>query len=213
MVGRVRLGRLGMGRVRSNLVPSFGAVEKPYLGFIPSIRRVQEVNKRMSSWPAIRARHASYLTAHLLVFVRCISRLNDLFIFAIMASTGNIRFSPPFSFFTPRLDGSGVILYEYEKREKFEDCYEKADAELGTIMIRRYHFDDEYFIYPLHSVRFDPDRSYEIPIDPLLADQLHSSSGNGKSSTRGPHPSRYRVQHRTTNRGDHHQPVDYLQQN
>ncbi|MED6152901.1 hypothetical protein PIB30_096386 [Stylosanthes scabra] len=72
--------------------------------------------------------------------------------------------------------GSGVIFYEYEKCEKFEDYDEKADAELGTIKIRRYHFDDESFVHPLHSVRFDLDRPYEIPIEPLLADHLHSSS-------------------------------------
>ncbi|MED6200828.1 hypothetical protein PIB30_089061 [Stylosanthes scabra] len=48
--------------------------------------------------------------------------------------------------------GSGVIYYEYEKREKFEDYDMKADAELGTFKIRRYHFDDESFVHPLHSV-------------------------------------------------------------
>ncbi|MED6164330.1 hypothetical protein PIB30_088785 [Stylosanthes scabra] len=81
--------------------------------------------------------------------------------------------------------GSGVIYYEYEKREKFEDYDEKVDAELGTIKIRRYHFDDESFVHPLHSVRIDPDRPYKIPIKPLLADHLCSSSGEGKSSARG----------------------------
>ncbi|MED6177310.1 hypothetical protein PIB30_097069 [Stylosanthes scabra] len=53
--------------------------------------------------------------------------------------------------------GSGVIYYEHEKRKKFEDYDLKADAELGTFKIRRYHFDDESFVHPLHSVRFDPD--------------------------------------------------------
>ncbi|MED6140791.1 hypothetical protein PIB30_096880 [Stylosanthes scabra] len=53
--------------------------------------------------------------------------------------------------------GSGVIFYEYEKREKFEDHDKRADAELGTFKIRRYHFDNESFVHPLHSVRFDPD--------------------------------------------------------
>ncbi|MED6122581.1 hypothetical protein PIB30_041037, partial [Stylosanthes scabra] len=47
-------------------------------------------------------------------------------------STGNDRFSPPFSFFNPRVDRSGIISYEYEKREKFEDYNMRADAELGT---------------------------------------------------------------------------------
>ncbi|MED6211502.1 hypothetical protein PIB30_074335 [Stylosanthes scabra] len=54
---------------------------------------------------------------------------------------------------------SGVIYYEYEKREKFEDYDMKADAELGTFKIRCYHFDDESFVHLLHSVRFDPDSS------------------------------------------------------
>ncbi|MED6129598.1 hypothetical protein PIB30_109437 [Stylosanthes scabra] len=83
--------------------------------------------------------------------------------------------------------GSGIIYYEYEKHEKFEDYDEKADAELGTLKIRCYHFDNESFVHPLHSVRFDPDRPYEIPIESLLAAQPLSSSGNRKSSTRGSH--------------------------
>ncbi|MED6150259.1 hypothetical protein PIB30_070749, partial [Stylosanthes scabra] len=58
--------------------------------------------------------------------------------------------------------GSGVIFYEYEKREKCEDFDMKADAELGTFKIRRYHFDDESFVHPLHSVRIGPDCPYEI---------------------------------------------------
>ncbi|MED6186769.1 hypothetical protein PIB30_069905 [Stylosanthes scabra] len=41
--------------------------------------------------------------------------------------------------------GSGVIFYEYEKREEFEDHDMRADAELGTFKIRRYHFDNESF--------------------------------------------------------------------
>ncbi|MED6119658.1 hypothetical protein PIB30_013534 [Stylosanthes scabra] len=86
---------------------------------------------------------------------------------------------------------SGVIYYMYEKREKYEDYDEKVDAKLGTIKIRRYHFEDESFVHLLHSVRFDPNRPYEIPIESLLADQPLSSFGNGKSSTRGSHPSRH----------------------
>ncbi|MED6204174.1 hypothetical protein PIB30_006590 [Stylosanthes scabra] len=79
--------------------------------------------------------------------------------------------------------GSGVIYYEYEKREKFEDYDMKADAELETFKIRRYHFDNESFIHPLHSVRFDPDRPYEISIEALMADKILSSSKDVKSST------------------------------
>ncbi|MED6123045.1 hypothetical protein PIB30_045599 [Stylosanthes scabra] len=86
--------------------------------------------------------------------------------------------------------GSGVIYYEYEKREKFEDYDMKADAELGTFKIRRYHFDDDSFVHPLHSVRFDPDRPYEIPIKALMADKILSASRDEKSSTERPRSSR-----------------------
>ncbi|MED6145553.1 hypothetical protein PIB30_026281 [Stylosanthes scabra] len=79
--------------------------------------------------------------------------------------------------------GSGVIFYEYEKRKKFEDYDMEVDAELGSFKIRRYHFDDESFVHPLYSVRFDPDRPYEIPIEALMADKILSSSKDEKSST------------------------------
>ncbi|MED6126841.1 hypothetical protein PIB30_082395, partial [Stylosanthes scabra] len=85
--------------------------------------------------------------------------------------------------------GSGVIYYEYEKREKFEDYNLKADAELGTFKIRRYHFDDESFVHPLPSVIFDPDRPDEVSIEALMADQPLSSKG--KSSAQGSHHSRW----------------------
>ncbi|MED6145476.1 hypothetical protein PIB30_025620 [Stylosanthes scabra] len=131
---------------------------EPYLGLILSNRRVREVNRRMSSWPAFRTRHASYLFAHLIM-------------------------------------GSGVIYYEYEKREKFEDYDMKADAELRTFKIRCYHFDDESFVHPLHSVRFDPDLPYEISIEALMADKICSASKNEKSSTRRPRSSRRPASH------------------
>ncbi|MED6172148.1 hypothetical protein PIB30_047368 [Stylosanthes scabra] len=79
--------------------------------------------------------------------------------------------------------GSGVIYYEYEKREKFKDYDMKADADLGTFKIRCYHFDNESFVHHLHSVRFDPDRPYEIPIEALMADKILSASKDEKSST------------------------------
>ncbi|MED6111416.1 hypothetical protein PIB30_052094 [Stylosanthes scabra] len=84
--------------------------------------------------------------------------------------------------------GSGVIYYEYEKREKFEDYNMKDDAELGTFKIRHYHFDDESFVHPLLSVRFDPDRPYEIPIEALMADKILSAIKDEKSSTERPRP-------------------------
>ncbi|MED6125266.1 hypothetical protein PIB30_067034 [Stylosanthes scabra] len=86
--------------------------------------------------------------------------------------------------------GSGVIYYEYEKREKFEDYDMKADAELGTFKIRRYHFDNESFVHPLHSVWFDPDRPYEIPIEALMTDKILSASKDEKSSIERSHSSR-----------------------
>ncbi|MED6218313.1 hypothetical protein PIB30_025716 [Stylosanthes scabra] len=87
--------------------------------------------------------------------------------------------------------GSGVIYYEYEKCEKFEDYDLKADAELGTFKIRRYHFDNESFVHPLHSIRFDLDRPYKIPIEALMANQPLSSSDNTKTSAQGSHHSRH----------------------
>ncbi|MED6223652.1 hypothetical protein PIB30_076161 [Stylosanthes scabra] len=86
--------------------------------------------------------------------------------------------------------GSGVIYYEYEKCEKFEDYDIKLDAELGTFKIKRYHFDDESFVHPLHSVWFNPDRPYEIPIEALMADKILSASKDEKSSTKRPRSSR-----------------------
>ncbi|MED6209304.1 hypothetical protein PIB30_053359 [Stylosanthes scabra] len=78
--------------------------------------------------------------------------------------------------------GSGVIFHEYEKCEKFEDYDVRADAELGTFKAKRYHFDNESFVHPLHSIRFDPDRPYEIPIEALMADKIASASKSEESS-------------------------------
>ncbi|MED6161626.1 hypothetical protein PIB30_062548 [Stylosanthes scabra] len=78
--------------------------------------------------------------------------------------------------------GGVVIYYEYEKGEKFKNYHPKVDAELGTFKIRRYHFDYESFVHPLHIVRFDPNRSYEVPIEALMTNRPLSSSGNGNGS-------------------------------
>ncbi|MED6127991.1 hypothetical protein PIB30_093348, partial [Stylosanthes scabra] len=64
---------------------------------------------------------------------------------------------------------SGIISYEIEKREKYEDFDERADSALAVVKTQRYHFDDEPFIHPLHSIRFDPYRPYELPVESLLA--------------------------------------------
>ncbi|MED6186151.1 hypothetical protein PIB30_064043 [Stylosanthes scabra] len=58
--------------------------------------------------------------------------------------------------------GSGIIYYEIEKCEEYEDSDERADSDLAIVKTRRYHFDGEPFIHPLHSIRFDPDRPYEL---------------------------------------------------
>ncbi|MED6168924.1 hypothetical protein PIB30_016209 [Stylosanthes scabra] len=48
---------------------------------------------------------------------------------------------------------SGIIYYEIEKRDKYEDSDERADSNLAVVRTRRYHIDDEPFIHPLHSAR------------------------------------------------------------
>ncbi|MED6158172.1 hypothetical protein PIB30_030342 [Stylosanthes scabra] len=70
-----------------------------------------------------------------------------------------------------------------------------VDAELGNFKIRRYHFDDKSFVHPLHSVRFDPDRPYEILIEAPMADKILSSSKDEKSSTGRPRSSRHPTPH------------------
>ncbi|MED6113572.1 hypothetical protein PIB30_072107 [Stylosanthes scabra] len=70
---------------------------------------------------------------------------------------------------------------EYEKHEKYDDADMKENAELGTVKIHRYHFDDEAFFHPLYSSRFDPNRPYEIPIESLAIYQVINSFGNGRS--------------------------------
>ncbi|MED6152301.1 hypothetical protein PIB30_090641 [Stylosanthes scabra] len=107
--------------------------------------------------------------------------------------------------------GSSIIYYEYEKREKFEDYDLKADAKLGTFNIRYYHFDDKSFIHPLHSIRFDPDFPYEVPIAALMADQPLSSSPVKESLLlENPIILDGRVQRRIIHREGHRQPIDSL---
>ncbi|MED6160117.1 hypothetical protein PIB30_048367 [Stylosanthes scabra] len=86
--------------------------------------------------------------------------------------------------------GSGVIYYEIEKREKYEDSGERANADLAIVKMRRYHFDDEPFIYLLHNYRFDPDRSYELPIKSLLALRRRDPSRGRDPSPQRSDPSR-----------------------
>ncbi|MED6187776.1 hypothetical protein PIB30_079732, partial [Stylosanthes scabra] len=62
-----------------------------------------------------------------------------------------------------------IIYYEIEKREKYEDSNERADSDLAIVKTRRHHFDDEPFVHLLHSIRFDLDHPYDLPVESLLA--------------------------------------------
>ncbi|MED6139079.1 hypothetical protein PIB30_080507 [Stylosanthes scabra] len=78
--------------------------------------------------------------------------------------------------------GSGIIYYEIEKREKYEDSDERADSDLAIVKMRRYHFDDEFFIHILHSIQFDLDCPYELPVESLLALRCRDPSKKKDSS-------------------------------
>ncbi|MED6184290.1 hypothetical protein PIB30_046017 [Stylosanthes scabra] len=86
--------------------------------------------------------------------------------------------------------GSGVICYDIEKRGKYEDSDEKTNSDLAAVKTRRYHFDDEPFIHLLHSVRFDPDHPYELPIKSFLALRRRNSSKGKDLSHQRSGPSR-----------------------
>ncbi|MED6174590.1 hypothetical protein PIB30_070439 [Stylosanthes scabra] len=62
---------------------------EPYFSLILSNRRVREVNRRMSSWPAFRTRHGSYLFAHLIVcvYLLCSASLSALLSAVTICST------------------------------------------------------------------------------------------------------------------------------
>ncbi|MED6136998.1 hypothetical protein PIB30_060927 [Stylosanthes scabra] len=86
--------------------------------------------------------------------------------------------------------GSEVIYFEIEKREKYEDSDVKVDADLAIMKTCRYHFDDEPFIHPLHNVRFDPNRPYELLIELLLALRRRDPSRGRDPSPQRSGPSR-----------------------
>ncbi|MED6189082.1 hypothetical protein PIB30_092223 [Stylosanthes scabra] len=86
--------------------------------------------------------------------------------------------------------GSRIIYYEIKRRERLEDSDERADSDLAIVKTRRYHFDDEPFIHSLHSVRFDPDLSYELPVESLLALKHRDPSKKKDPSLQGSSPSR-----------------------
>ncbi|MED6176623.1 hypothetical protein PIB30_090000 [Stylosanthes scabra] len=81
---------------------------------------------------------------------------------------------------------SRAIYYEIEKREKYEDSDERANSDLTIVKTRRlYQFDDEPFIHLFHSVRFDLDRPYELPIESLLALRRRDTPKKGDPSPQG----------------------------
>ncbi|MED6112091.1 hypothetical protein PIB30_058574 [Stylosanthes scabra] len=65
---------------------------------------------------------------------------------------------------------------------KYEDSDENPNSDLAVVKKRRYHFNDKTFIHPLHSIRFDPDRPYELPVESLLALRRRGPSKNKDSS-------------------------------
>ncbi|MED6177312.1 hypothetical protein PIB30_097078, partial [Stylosanthes scabra] len=86
--------------------------------------------------------------------------------------------------------GSGVIYYVIEKREKFEESDDRADSNLAVMKMQRYHLDDEPFVHPLHSVRFDPDCPYEPLIKSFFACGRRNSSKGKDPSPQRSSPSR-----------------------
>ncbi|MED6224511.1 hypothetical protein PIB30_084779 [Stylosanthes scabra] len=86
--------------------------------------------------------------------------------------------------------GSGIIYYRIEKLEKYEDSNDRADSDLAVVKTRRYHFDDEPFIHPLHSIRFDLDHPYELPVESFLALRHRDPSKKKDSAPQESGPSR-----------------------
>ncbi|MED6175146.1 hypothetical protein PIB30_075645 [Stylosanthes scabra] len=83
-----------------------------------------------------------------------------------------------------------MIYYEIERRDQYEDFDDRADLDLAVVKTRRYHFDDKLFVHPLNSIRFDPDRPYELLVDSLLALKRKEPSANREPTPRGSGSSR-----------------------
>ncbi|MED6131765.1 hypothetical protein PIB30_012773 [Stylosanthes scabra] len=79
---------------------------------------------------------------------------------------------------------SGIIYYENERRDKYEDSDEKANLDLAVVKTRRYHFDEEPFVHPLYNVRFEPDRPYELPVESLLTIKRREPSARKEPTPR-----------------------------
>ncbi|MED6150151.1 hypothetical protein PIB30_069614 [Stylosanthes scabra] len=88
---------------------------------------------------------------------------------------------------TERLRHASFLMkyYEIKKCEKYEDSDKRADSDLAVMKTRRYHFDDEIFIHPLHRVQFDPDRPYELPVESILALKRRNPSKKKDSTPQG----------------------------
>ncbi|MED6212974.1 hypothetical protein PIB30_088749 [Stylosanthes scabra] len=102
--------------------------------------------------------------------------------------TGRFALATIFAHREPCLESFRVVIGLREDNRRVS-----SHPALGTLgmhhiclCIWMYHFDDEPFIHPLHSVRFDPDRPYELPIESLLA-LRHRDSSKGKD----PSPQRF----------------------
>ncbi|MED6213971.1 hypothetical protein PIB30_098589 [Stylosanthes scabra] len=79
--------------------------------------------------------------------------------------TGRFGVVATFTRREPCLDSFRVVV----GCEKYEDSDERVDSDLAIVKTPRYHFDDEPFIHPLHSIWFDPNRPYKLSVDSLLA--------------------------------------------
>ncbi|MED6141920.1 hypothetical protein PIB30_108233 [Stylosanthes scabra] len=97
----------------------------------------------------------------------------------------------------PKLDSFRVIVGLREDNRRmssrpalYEDSGERADSDLAIVKTRRYHFDDEPFIHLLHSVPFDTDCPYELPIESLLALRHRNLSRGRDPSLQRSSPSR-----------------------
>ncbi|MED6199344.1 hypothetical protein PIB30_075082 [Stylosanthes scabra] len=104
--------------------------------------------------------------------------------------TGHFGVVATFARREPYLDSFRVVVRLREDNRRYEDFDERADSDLAIVKTRRYHFDDELFIHPLHSVRFDLDRPYELPIESLLALRCRDAPKEGDPSPQGSSPSR-----------------------
>ncbi|MED6219191.1 hypothetical protein PIB30_033606 [Stylosanthes scabra] len=87
------------------------------------------------------------------------------------------------------LPRAGVYIH-LNFKFNYEDSDERVNSDLVVVKTRRYHFDDEPFTHPLHSVRFDPNHPYELPVKSLLGLRLREPSKKKDSTSPGSGSSR-----------------------